>query len=258
MAVGSESRDLAPTHRSGGNLQRVLRRRARRDRRGEHVPVGLGATGVRRYVLGRSRADHDRRPAGDSRQPGAVVPRAARHPADGRQARAAGHSGSQRRRRGAGWRARRHRAVGDPGWNEDDGAARSIAADHGVSGDRDLGRQGIVDHPDICRSAARATTRRQEGREGEPQRDRRQGHHRPQRPVPARRRRAPAVSPAVVADVSVRPGGDRDRSRAIDDLGHSRIVQRVSLRAQGPLRGQRSDAAAHFRRRLAHGATVRA
>ena len=73
-------------------------------------------------VLGRRRADHDRRAARDSRHAGALVPRAAQHSADGRHAGAAGKGGAQRGRRGSGGRARRQRALGDPGGHEGDGA----------------------------------------------------------------------------------------------------------------------------------------
>ena len=187
-----------------------------------------------------------------------LVPR--RHSADGRHAGAARQSGPQRRWRGTRRRSGRQRAVGDPGWIESHGAARSVAADDRVSGDRDLRRQGGDDHPDLCRSAPRAG-------KGRSRRARRAtGTILPAKciagladrflPDGGERRAVPAT---VVADVSVRAGRGRDRGRAADRSSDIRAsFSAYPSSRKGQLRGQRPDAAAHLRRRLAHGAALRA
>ena len=164
---------------------------------------------------------HARRPARRQRHALAMVPRAARHPADGGHARTVGEGASEPGRRRARGRAAGHRSVDHSG--EVDGHRAVWIRSHLTTAYPEVdhvGRRRGHDFADLHRGAARERRGRQERHQGQPERSRGQGRHRPPGPLPARRRRGPPLPNALVAHVPVRRGDVKtaDEPLAISDI----------------------------------------
>ncbi len=183
-----------------------------------------------------------------------LVPRAI--PLHGGRARTAVTRRACRGRRRACRRAEGRGAMGRPGARQGDGAAGSRDADHRIPGGGGQWWQGRADHTHLRRGASRTPRRREEGRQGPPEPDRWQGHHRAYRPISPGWRPESHLHAALVADVPICRSGGRDRRRAGDHQRHALEILRLSGDAEGEVHVERSGAPHHLRRGLANGAAL--